>query len=49
MLNDFLSKLMKTQKKYHVFIEETHHTQKEIRQAEQPSQLQTVFWKTENG
>ncbi|GDX51222.1 4-hydroxy-tetrahydrodipicolinate reductase [Bacteroidota bacterium] len=28
MLNDFLSKLMKTQKKYHVFIEETHHTQK---------------------
>ena len=28
MLNDFLAKLMKTQKKYHVFIEETHHTQK---------------------
>ncbi|MEI7803391.1 MAG: dihydrodipicolinate reductase C-terminal domain-containing protein, partial [Bacteroidota bacterium] len=28
VLNDFLAKLMKTQKKYHVFIEETHHTQK---------------------
>lgn len=28
MLNDFLAKVMKTQKKYHVFIEETHHTQK---------------------
>ena len=28
LLNDFLSKLMKSQKKYHVFVEETHHTQK---------------------
>lgn len=28
MLNDFLAKLMMTQKKYHVFIEETHHTHK---------------------
>lgn len=28
ILNDFLAKLMKTQNKYHVFIEETHHTKK---------------------
>ncbi len=28
LMNDFIAKLMKTQKKYHVFIEETHHTQK---------------------
>ncbi len=28
LANDFLAKLMKTQKKYHVFIEETHHAQK---------------------
>lgn len=28
VLNDFLAKLMKTQKNYHVFIEETHHNQK---------------------